>query len=323
MRRARALLLVVACAAAAPAGGRVPYTQTFANGTTIDWLGGESSVVGRTHIFRDLKTNPAFYKMVKKEAEEEGYTRLIAALGEAALDANTRLSEQPALLDRYRKLIDATPATQVLQDSGSMFVVRLAAPLRGERSMMSLLLPKPEDADQDAPVTTAVFRFPAGSAAPKVARARQEVKATGLVIDARHLQANDLPSPAFLPKVVDTGGRVVFGVDTADHDFARMYGMAVYQAPAPAGAREPSPGREGADPIQVMAVGARGDLRGDIVIEPESADRILKAAADAPFLEECRVLVLMPGSPRPPAVEPPGRRRGTRAQPPAKPPGQP
>ena len=154
--------------------------------------------------------------------------------------------------------------------------------------------------------------------------ARREETATGLVIDARHLQGADLPSPAILPRVVDTGGRVVFGVDAADHEFARTYGLAVYQAPAPAGAREPSPGREGDDPIQVMAVGERGDLRGDIVIEPESADRILKAAADAPFLEECRVVVLMPDSPRPPAVERPGRPPGPRVQPPpARPPGQP
>lgn len=328
------LVLCLATAlAAAPAAPpeRIPYIQTFDNGATVDWLDGKASTVGRVRIFRDLKGNPVTYKVTKKEAEDDGYTRLITALGDAAMDAGARLSSQPEILQRYRRLIEKTPATEVLQDKGSTFRVRLVAPLKGESSLMSVLLPDRKPEDEEAAVTTALVRGAGESAGtglrharwtdPGLLHARRMVPATGLVIDARHLTGEQLPTPAFLPRVVDSDGRVVYGVDSVDLDFARAYGLAVYQAPSPDGAAEPGPGREGSDPIQVMATGARGDLRADIEIEPQAADRILKAAEDASFLRECRVLVLMPPSPRPPAVEPPHRRRPSPSTPPA--PGNP
>jgi hypothetical protein len=302
------LCLTVLAAPAAPPE-RIPYVQTFDNGSTVDWLDGKASTVGRVRIFRDLRGNPVTYKVTQKEAEDDGYTRLMNALGDAAMDAGSRLSTQPEILQRYRRLIEKTPATEVLQDRGSTFRVRLVAPLKGESGLMSVLLPDRKPDEEEAGVTTAVWRGAGGAHGTGARHARRTLPATGLVIDARHLTGDRLPAPAFLPRVLDSDGRVVYGVDSVDLDFARAYGLAVYQAPSREGAPEPEPGREGSDPIQVMATGARGELRADIEIEPQAADRILKAAEDAPFLKECRVLVLMPPSPRPPAVEPPHRRR--------------
>jgi hypothetical protein len=311
VKRAASLLLCVAAAAAAPPAA-VPYVQVFGNGTSVNWLQGEANAVGRVRIFRDLRGNPVTYKVTQQEAEDDGYTRLLEALGEAPLDAATRLSAQPDILRRWRKLIEKTPATEVLQDRGSVFRVRIAAPLRGDNGLMSVLLPDRKPGDDEDGVTTAAAAWRPGAGLSDAAArpARQTTRATGLVIDARHLDGDDLPAPAFLPRVVDSDGRVVYGIDAIDLDFARAYGMAVYRAPSAEGTPEPPPGREGPDPVQVMAMGARGDLRADIVIEPEAADRILKAAGeDDSFLRECRVLVRMPPSPRPPAVSPPNRRR--------------
>ncbi|MGH9870658.1 MAG: hypothetical protein ACREAA_21185 [Candidatus Polarisedimenticolia bacterium] len=296
------LVMLAVPQAAEPPVVRPAYVQPFPNGAAVDWLNGHAVVMGRVIIFRDLKKNPVNYQITQAEAEREGYARIIEALKGIPLDASTMLGAQPDVLNRFAKRIGKVPAESVVQDSGPAFRVMLKAPLWGEGGLVSLVFPEHTPQDDDAPTTTAASRREDRTGG--VIRARSDTPASGLIVDARGLPADKRLEPALLPRIVDTGGRVVYGVDVVDHDFAREYGMAIYQAPQAPGAPVLPPGREGSQPIEVLAVAAGGALRTEIVIDPTSADRILAAASGSKFLQEARVLVRMPYSPPPPAVEP-------------------
>lgn len=340
----RALILALSLAGAAGAlaaeapsappspsshSGRAPYLQPLKNGTRLDWLDGRVTVVGRARIFRDLGGNPVNYNITQAEAEREGYGRISEALAEVALDGSVALGTQPEVIQRFNAAMARRPAEAVVQDKGPMFQVRVSGLLWGAGGLITLVLPDRDAPKAENPATTASFRFPAGPFPVRASdvvhaaiRARSGAPATGLVIDARAISAAASLTPALLPRVLDTGGRIVYGVDAVDLDFAREYGMVAYQEGRRPDAPLPPPGREGNDPLQVTAVAAGGTLRGDIVIEPETADRILAAASAQPFLKECRVVVLMPPSPLPPAIVPPGTTRPLRPSQPPPPPGK-
>ncbi len=303
---------------------RAPYLQPFKNGTRVDWLNGRVTVVGRARIFRDLRSNPVTYSMKQAEAEREGHTRITEAVAEILFDGSVALGTQPEVIKRFQAAIGRRPAEAVVQDQGQIFQVRVSGPLWGTDGLMRLVLPDRDVPKAENPPTTASFAFPGArpfalrgaDVAHAAIRARREAPVTGLVIDARTINAAAPLAPALLPRVLDTDGRIVFGVDSVDLDFAREYGMMAYQEGPRQGAGPPPPGREGNDPLEVTAVSAGGALRGDIVILPEAADMILAAASGQAFLKECRVVVLMPPSPLPPPVVPPGQSRPRPAQPP-------
>ena len=207
---------------------RVPYQQALANGTLVNWLDGQIVVVGRTRIVWDPGANPVLYSKLQAEAEREGYGRIAEALKGIPLDSSTTLGAQPDLLDRYHAAIARKPAETVVQDQGGLFQVRVKSVLWGAGGLLSLVLPDRAAPEPKAPATTAVLRLPAagwGFSAPDVRhatlRARSGPHASGVVIDARPLDPNAPLAPALLPRVMDTAGRIVFGVDSVDLDFAR------------------------------------------------------------------------------------------------------
>jgi len=109
---------------------------------------------------------------------------------------------------------------------------------------------------------------------------------TGMVVDARGLQAR----PAMAPKILDENGKEVYGSMSVDKDFAVQQGMSGYARDLTAAQSNP---RVTNNPISVKGIKTDGPGRADIVISNADADKIRGAADNMTFLKKCRVMIVL------------------------------
>ena len=113
---------------------------------------------------------------------------------------------------------------------------------------------------------------------------------TGMVVDARGLQAR----PAMAPKILDENGKEVYGSMNVDKEFAVQQGMSGYArdlTAAQSNARVTTP--PPANPVTVKGIKAEGPGKSNIVISNADADKIRGAADNMTFLKKCRVMIVL------------------------------
>jgi len=122
--------------------------------------------------------------------------------------------------------------------------------------------------------------------APPVGPAPSGDVFTGMVVDARGLQAR----PAMAPKVLDENGKEVYGSMNVDKEFAVQQGMSGYARDLTAAQSNP---RVTNNPVSVKGVKTEGPGRADIVISNADANKIRGAADNMTFLKKCRVMIVL------------------------------
>jgi len=273
-----------------------PYRLDLPTAGYIDWYRGTVGGIGRVRIFRDIDHNKGYYELTKSEAGTKARDLALQALEGMSIDGAARVKDREDVMVWARKRLGDAAPVSAGRSLGSFFDAVMELPLRGEGGALAMLLP-------------ATNRLSTGdhlqrtSDAPPQAAPAVPPGLTGLMIDARSLPAEAVPEPALLPRIIDAGGRVVYDTDRVDLDFAREYGLLSYAVDAPAGSRpneSMKPPRTGDRPLLVDAAAAAGGVKTDIVVSVDDADRILAAASAGTFLQECRVVVLMP----PPRIKP-------------------
>jgi len=267
-----------------------PYRLAPRVGIWVDGLEGRMETTGRIRLSDKVEPGSYQFGVIQDRALEEGRRQLSAAVADLRIDDARVLSEDAEASRRVHALIAALTPHAVRHDQGLYFEVDLALPFRGLSGVLGMILERGVTPEQPYQNGTA-----------------DEGGATGLVVDAVRLDGADRLAMALLPRIVDEKGRVVYEVTKVDLDLARELGMVAYAREVPSGARNDASSRTGDRPIRVPALSAGGAARTDIVIAAADADRILEAAASSPFLRECRVTVLMPQPPPPPAIVHPHR----------------
>lgn len=127
-----------------------------------------------------------------------------------------------------------------------------------------------------APVVTApVAPAPAGPAAY-----------TGMVVDARGIQAR----PAMSPRVFDEDGKEVYGSANVDREYAVQQGMSGYARDLTAAQ---SNQRVTANPVTVKALRSSGAGKSDLIISNVDAQQIRDSAENMTFMKKCRVMVVL------------------------------
>ena len=113
---------------------------------------------------------------------------------------------------------------------------------------------------------------------------------TGMVVDARGLQAR----PAMAPKILDENGKEVYGSMNVDKEFSVQQGMSGYArdlTAAQSNARVTTP--PPANPVTVKGIKAEGPGKSNIVISNADDDKIRGAADNMTFLKKCRVMIVL------------------------------
>jgi hypothetical protein len=117
-------------------------------------------------------------------------------------------------------------------------------------------------------------------------KSREQHIFTGLIIDCRGLGVK----PALSPRVLDGGGREVYGSAYVSKEWAVKYGMVGYSKELDAAAKLE---RVGQTPGKVKAVKASGQNKTDVVLSDDDAADIRSAAQNLKFLSECRVVFVV------------------------------
>ncbi len=133
---------------------------------------------------------------------------------------------------------------------------------------------KPEVAPPAAPTPAPALPAPAA------------VVYTGMVVDARGLQAR----PAMSPKIMDESGKEVYGSMNVDREYAVQQGMSGYARDLTAAQSNP---RVTNNPISVKGIKTEGPGRSDVVISNADAEKIRGTLDNLTFLKKCRVMIVL------------------------------
>ncbi|GFM37508.1 LPP20 family lipoprotein [Desulfovibrio psychrotolerans] len=123
------------------------------------------------------------------------------------------------------------------------------------------------------------------SSVPRMAAVAQAGPFTGVLIDARGLDAR----PALIPVVQDEPGSDVYGSRLANRETAVQNGIAGYARTAEGASVL---GRVGANPAVIRPVGVRGKARTNLVVSEADAVLLRRLASEA-VLGDCRVVIVL------------------------------
>lgn len=113
-----------------------------------------------------------------------------------------------------------------------------------------------------------------------------QVVYTGMVVDARGLQAR----PAMSPKIIDENGKEIYGSTNVDREYAVQQGVSGYARDLTAAQSNP---RVTNNPISLKGLKTEGPGRSDIVISNADAELIRASGDHMNFLKKCRVMIVL------------------------------
>ena len=171
-----------------------------------------------------------------------------------------------------------------------------AAPAPPPATLSAVTSPAPSTMEAPAPAPAPAVTAPAApvapasdvtaSTAPPAPAPSAPVVYTGIVVDARGIQAR----PAMSLRIFDQDGKEIYGSANVDREFAVQQGMSGYARSLTAAQ---SNERVTANPVTVKALKTTGPGKSDVVISNADAQQIRAAAEDAAFMKQCRVMIVL------------------------------
>jgi hypothetical protein len=148
--------------------------------------------------------------------------------------------------------------------------------------------PAPEAASAPAPpaATPGAAPVTAPPAAPVAAAPTPPAVYTGLVVDARGIQAR----PAMSPRIIDEEGKEIYGTANVERDYAVQQGMVGYARDLTAAQSNP---RVTNSPLSIKGLKTQGAGRADIIVGAADAQAIRSGAENQAFLKKCRVMIVL------------------------------
>lgn len=157
-------------------------------------------------------------------------------------------------------------------------LAKIMVPLSIEKRK-AVVPPEPAVQEPVAPVAPA-------PPAPVVTAPAAPIAYTGLVIDARGIQAR----PAMSPRIFDEDGKEVYGSANVEREYAVQQGMSGYARDLTAAQ---SNQRVTANPVTVKALKTGGAGKADVIISNADAQQIRASAEKASFMKQCRVMIVL------------------------------
>ncbi len=221
--------------------------------------------------------------MALRAAKVDAYRNLLEITKGVQVDSRTTVKDFAVESDVINTQVEGlVKGAQIIDQqylSDGTVEVTLRMPLYGELSkiMIPISIQKRKEIPPPAPVVEA----PAPPPAPPAA-----VAYTGLVVDARGIQAR----PAMSPRIYDEDGKEVYGSANVDREYAVQQGMSGYARDLTAAQ---SNQRVTASPITVKGLKTGGAGRSDLVISNADAQLIRASAENASFMKKCRVMIVL------------------------------
>ena len=242
----------------------------------INWSEGYIEAVGIGAPPERYIGKPQARPMALRAAKVDAYRNLLETTKGVRVDSTTVVKDFTVESDVINAQVEGLVkgAKVVNQDylSDGTVEVTVRMPMAG--GFAQVIIPK------------ALEKKPEASSPPPAGPAPSGDVFTGMVVDARGLQAR----PAMAPKVLDENGKEVYGSMNVDKEFAVQQGMSGYARDLTAAQSNP---RVTNNPVSVKGVKTEGPGKSDIVISNADADKIRGAADNMTFLKKCRVMIVL------------------------------
>lgn len=263
---------------------------------SVNWSAGYIEAVGIGAPPERYLGKPQARPMALRAAEQVAKRNLLEITKGVRIDSSTTVKdfvvESDVINSQVEGIIKGAQVVkkEYMEDGTVEVTVRM--PLLG--GFAQVVMPK---AKEKAPVTAPPTPAPEPEAvapapppaAPAVAPAPAQPAAvvyTGMVVDARGMQAR----PAMSPKVVDENGQEIYGTVMVDREFAVQQGMSGY-------ARDLTSAQGNArvtnNPLTVKGIKTQGAGKSDIVISNADAAALRAAVENLAFMKKCRVMIVL------------------------------
>jgi hypothetical protein len=259
------------------------WVEQIGNRGSVNWTDGYVEAVGiGAPPQRNIGT-PQARPMALRAAQVDAYRNLIEVVNGVRVDSATTVKDFTVESDIINTQVQGivkgakTMKQEYLSDGTVEVTVRM--PMAG--NFAAVIVPRILEKKQEAPMP-ATPQAPAPSAPPAPA---SEVF-TGLVVDARGIQAR----PAMSPRIIDEKGQEVYGSMNVEREYAVQQGMSGYARDLTAAQ---SNARVTNSPISVKGLKTEGAGRSDIVIANADAQRIRASGDNQGFLKKCRVMIVL------------------------------
>lgn len=249
----------------------------------INWSAGYIEAVGIGAPADKSIGKASARPMALRAARVDAYRNLLEITKGVRVDSATTVKDFTVASDVINTQVDGLVKGAVVIDqqymSDGTVEVRLRMPLFGNLSQVIIPASIEKRKDLKPPDVPAAPPAVAAPAAPAVTY-------TGLVIDARGIQAR----PAMSPRILDEDNKEVYGTANVDREFAVQQGMSGYARDMTAAQ---SNQRVTNNPITVKAIKTSGAGRADLIIKNADALQIKASADNAAFMKKCRVMIVL------------------------------
>ncbi len=264
--------------AAAPEGAQL--VEPVGNKGAVNWTDGYIEAVGIGAPPEQYLGKPQARPNALRAAQVDAYRNLLEVINGVRVDSATTIRdftvESDVVNTQVQGMVRGAKVMKQEYLSDGTVEVTVRMPLSG--NFAAVIVPRILGRKPAAPPPPSVPQRPAPAPGGEVF--------TGLVVDARGIQAR----PAMSPRVLDESGREIYGSMNVEREYAVQQGMSGYARDLTAAQSNP---RVTSNPLSVKGLRTEGAGRSDIVIANADAEKIFASAENLGFLKKCRVMIVL------------------------------
>jgi hypothetical protein len=287
------------------------FVQKYPQGE-VNW--GEGFVIahGKGEI---TDTAPNGEDKATRAAEVDAKAHLLEIIKDIPLDDRNKTGQEPRMSFVLEGFVRGSEVV-AKSKTGTTIHVTVQAPIRGAKGLTLAVLgyytpppPPPPPPKVQPPVQPPKEPPKVAGADPKKAPLADARAFTGIVIDARKVQAN----ASLFPKIQNEKKEEVYAVGQVNKDDLKKRGMASYAVvsrdavisklfpnalviPVSYQAQtaiSKKPRRQGENPLILTSVAGDGTLQTNLVLSEEDMAKLQQIAAETNVLKECRVVIVL------------------------------
>jgi len=273
----------------------------------IDWENKIVYAVGDGVPPKDAISPAQARARAKRAATDEAYAALLEAAQEVRVDAESTtrnfVNDNRVARNKVEGFVKNAEIEKLKQFEDGSFQIMMKMPMVGKGGLSTALYPVQRGnvvqvrtvyeisqstvAAQPTPASPEMPReAPQTPGAPPPQSSKPEPSFTGLIIDAKGLDAK----PALFPRILTAGGQTVYDVAIPNPNAAVEEGLVEYRKSLEDAKKL---ARVGANPLVVKAKQIGGKYSADIVLSEEDSRKILEADGRAKFLGDAKVAVVI------------------------------
>ncbi|MCX5821510.1 MAG: hypothetical protein NT047_16630 [Deltaproteobacteria bacterium] len=254
--------------------------EQMGNKGVVNWTDGYVEAVGIGAPPQRYIGTPQARPNALRAARVVAYRDLLEVVNGVRVDSTTMVKdfivESDVINTQVQGIVKGAKVIKEEYMSDGTVEVTVRMPLSG--NFASVVIPRILEKRQ-APSTP-----PPAPQAPAPAPASEVF--TGLVVDARGIQAR----PAMSPRIIDEKGQEVYGSMNVEREYAVQQGMSGYARDLTAAQSNP---RVTNSPYSAKGLRTEGAGRSDIVISNAEAEKIRASGDNQSFLKKCRVMIVL------------------------------